>query len=125
MSANDAQPHSGSVMTPIATDAPAAKASARTLRSRREAMRDSGMAPSLARGEEPVSRAAHGLDQVVVPARRKRLAKAPDVDVDGATLDEHVVSPHPVEDLLAPVHAVEISHEEGQQLHFAGAHLER
>src|SRR5258708_31878162 len=125
MSAKDAQPHSGSVITPIGTDAPAASASASTLRSRREAMRDSGMAPSLARGEEPVSRAAYGLDEALVAARRERLAQAPDVHVDSAVLDEHVISPHLVEDLRAPIHAIGVGHEEVQQLELGGAHLER
>ena len=57
-------------------------------------------------GAEAVPRAAHRVDQAVVAGRLERLAQAPDVHVDRALLDEHVVAPDMVEQLRAGIDAV-------------------
>ena len=53
----------------------------------------------LARRREPVAAAAHRLDEAVLAERLERLPQAPDVDVDRALLDVHVVAPHVVQQL--------------------------
>src|SRR5206468_7813769 len=53
---------------------------------------------------EAVADAAHGLDQRGAAHRAERIAQPLDVHVDRALLDEHVVAPDTVEQLLAAVH---------------------
>jgi hypothetical protein len=53
---------------------------------------------------DAVAGAAHGLHQRA--GRAQRLAQALDVHVDRALLDEHVVAPDLVQQLLAAVHAL-------------------
>src|SRR5262249_37853277 len=54
---------------------------------------------------ETIARAAHGLDEPIVPEFLERLAKPADVHVDRAFLDVDVAAPNPVEQLVALVHA--------------------
>src|SRR5688572_911600 len=66
-------------------------------------------------GAEAVAGAAHRVDEAVVAGGLERLAQAPDVHVDRALLDEHVVAPHVIEELRAGVDALWVGHQEVQQ----------
>src|SRR3954470_13093671 len=81
--------------------------------------------PSSALRQEAVSGAADGLDEVVVAAGLEGVAKAPDMDVHRAVLDEDVVAPDVVQDLRASVDAVGMGHEEMEQVELGGPHFER
>src|SRR5690606_5347440 len=70
-----------------------------------------------ARGEA-VSRAAHGLDETIVPEFLQRLAQAADVHVDGALFHVDVSAPDTVEKLFARVHPLGMRHEELEHAEF-------
>ena len=58
-------------------------------------------------------------------ARRKRLAQATDVDVDGPVFDKNAIAPHAIQHLGTRVHALRIGHEVVQQLEFCRAQIQR
>src|SRR6266550_7101103 len=63
---------------------------------------------------EAIAGSAHGLDQLVMPRRRKRLAQPSDMNVDRAFFDEHVLAPHFVEQPRAGEDPPGVRHEEVQ-----------
>src|SRR5574341_1411162 len=65
------------------------------------------------------------LDQLVVTRRRERLAQSPDVDVDGALLDEHVLAPHFVQEPRAREDANRMGHEKVEQAKLGGPQVDR
>src|SRR5258706_667223 len=71
---------------------------------------------------EAIAHATYGFEKILVARRLQRLAQAPDVHVDSALLDVHVVAPDLVEQLGARVDAARVRHEEAQHAEFEGAH---
>ncbi len=62
-----------------------------------------------------ITSAAHGLNQSIVAAGREQFAQPQDVDVDGALIDIHIVSPYIIQYLRPTVHTVGVAHEKMQQ----------
>src|SRR5688500_16273930 len=74
-----------------------------------------GTGPSRALGQaapEAVTHSTHGFKQFLVTRRLERLSQPPDVDVDGALLDENAIAPHLVQQLGTAVDALRMRHEE-------------
>src|ERR1700753_3923573 len=69
-----------------------------TTNEREAALGRDGIVERIARRAHRANRIAHAIDI-------KRLAQAPDMDVDGARFDIDVTAPHGVEQLLAREHA--------------------
>ena len=78
-----------------------------------------------ARGGKPVPGAAHRLDHPVLAERFQREAQPPDMDVDGALLDVHLVAPDLIEQLGARVHALGARQEEAEQPELGRAERDR
>src|SRR5436190_3825061 len=76
-------------------------------------------------GLEAIAGPAHRFDQLVVPGGRERLAQPPDVHVDRALLDEHVLAPDLVEQPRARENAPRMRHEEVQQAKLGGPEIDR
>src|SRR5215510_11979735 len=74
----------------------------------------------MSRGGKPVAGTADRLYQPVVGRGFQRFAQPPDVHVNGALLDEHVIAPNLVEQLGARIHALRVRHEEMQEPKFRG-----
>src|SRR4051812_37676747 len=66
-------------------------------------------------GLEPVARPSHGLNQLVMPCGRERLAQAADMNVHRPLFHEYMLAPDFVEQPRARENAPRMRHEEVQE----------
>src|SRR5688500_8808625 len=107
-SASSAQPQAAPSAAPAASATRAKTASATSVRASRSSRPGRIVA-------ETITRAVHGFNQPVEPGGRERLAQPPDMDVYRPLVDEDVLAPDVVEQLLAGIDTLRVGHEEPEE----------
>ena len=85
-----------------------------------DCLRHESSGPRHRRLLEGIAGTAHGAYRIGIGAADQCLAQSSHVHVDRAPVDEHIASPHSIEQLLARQHPTRVLHEEGEQPELGG-----